>query len=161
MTDDGDPGAVRQVAEACPQYALLQKAPAATVASVVNAYWSGIAQILPALFASDASPKDYVIQKGAGVTGFHRVLPYAIETLRARGQRLGDAGAYAAVMSRLPELSGDVFDDDGTPTVIGGPEFWLSGSQGVAGQFAGEAGYRRLALRIQALMPKPSDEITL
>ena len=140
---------------------LLQKAPAATVAGVVDAYWMGIAQTLPELFASDASPKDYVIQKGAGVTAFHRVLPYAIEMLRARSQRLGDSEAYADVMSRLPELSGEVFDEDGTPIPVSGPEFWLSGSQGVAGQFTGEAGYRRLASRIQALMPKPSDEITL
>ena len=28
-------------------------------------------------------------------------------------------------------------------------------------QFTGEAGYKRLALRIQALMPKPSEQITL
>lgn len=140
---------------------LLQKAPADTVASVVNAYWEGIAQVFPGLFASEVSPKDYVIQKGAGVTAFHRVLPYAIETLRARGRRLGDSEAYAEVMARLPELSGEVFDEDGTPTTIRGSEFWLSGSQGVAGQFSGEAGYRRLASRIQALMPKPSEEITL
>ena len=140
---------------------LLQKATPDTVAGVVDAYWTGIAQILPGLFASEVSPKNYVVQKGAGVTAFHRVLPYAIETLRARGQRLGASEAYAEVMSRLPELSGEVFDDEGNPSAISGPEFWLSGGQGVAGQFTGEAGYRRLASRIQALMPKPSEEITL
>ncbi|MCY3886927.1 MAG: DGQHR domain-containing protein [Chloroflexi bacterium] len=140
---------------------LLQKAPAATVARVVDAYWAGIAQIFPSLFAPDGNPKDYVIQKGAGVTAFHRVLPFAIETLRARGQGLGIPEAYAEVMSRLPELSGEIFDDDGTPSTIHGSEFWRSGSQGVAGQFSGEAGYKRLASRIQALMPKPSEEITL
>ena len=140
---------------------LMQKAPATTVASLVDAYWKGIATVLPGLFSPDVSPKDYVIQKGAGVTALHRVLPFAIETLRARGQRLGDAEAYALVMSRLPELSGDVFDEDGTASPVSGPEFWRSGSEGVAGQFTGEAGYRRLASRIQALMPKPSEEITL
>lgn len=140
---------------------LLQKAPASTVASVVDAYWDGIAKIFPGLFSPDASPKDFVIQKGAGVTALHRVLPFAVETLRARGQGLGNSEAYAAVMSKLPELSGDVFDEDGTASPVGGPAFWLSGSQGVAGQFTGEAGYRRLASRIQALMPKPSDEIRL
>ena len=127
----------------------------------VSAYWAGIAQVLPGLFGPDASPKDYVIQKGAGVTALHRVLPSAIETLRARGQGLGNAEAYAVVMLDLPELSGEVFDEDGDGTIVAGPEFWLSGSTGVAGQFAGEAGYRRLAVRIQALMPKPSDQITL
>ena len=140
---------------------LLQRAPEATVASVVAAYWAGIAQIFPGLFAPDVSPKDYVIQKGAGVTALHRVLPYAIETLRARGQRLGDSKAYAEVMSGLTELSGEIFDDDGTSSTMRGSEFWRSGSQGVAGQFSGEAGYKRLASRIQALMPKPSEEITL
>ena len=140
---------------------LLQKASATTVAGVVDAYWEGIAKIFPRLFSAEASPKDYVIQKGAGVTAFHRVLPFAIETLRARNERLGDSDAYAAVMSKLPELAGDVFDEDGTASTVSGPEFWLSGSQGVAGQFTGEAGYRRLASRIQALMPKPSEEIIL
>ena len=140
---------------------LLSKAEASMVARIVSAYWAGIAQVLPGLFGPDASPKDYVIQKGAGVTALHRVLPSAIETLRARGQGLGNAEAYAVVMLDLPELSGEVFDEDGDGTIVAGPEFWLSGSTGVAGQFAGEAGYRRLAVRIQALMPKPSDQITL
>ena len=128
---------------------VLAKADAFMVAGIVNAYWDGVAEVLPSLFGPNANPKDYVIQKGAGVTALHRVLPSAVETLRARNHpRLGDSSAYADVMSSLPDLIGEVFDEDGDRTTVSGPEFWLSGKTGVAGQFTGEAGYRRLAVRI-------------
>lgn len=40
----------------------------------LNAYWTGIAQILPEPFDPANNPKDYAIQKGQGTIALHRVV---------------------------------------------------------------------------------------
>lgn len=127
------------------------------MASIVTAYWKGIAKVLPEPF--DGRPNDYVIQKGQGAVAFHRVLPQVIEVVRAKGGRLGDPDAYAEVLKELPALSGEFVEQDGTRESRSGEEFWKVGS--VASGFSGDAGRRQLGILIQTLLPKPSEEIAL
>lgn len=136
---------------------VLKRADAPTVANIIDAYWRGIAQVLPEPF--DGRPNDYVIQKGQGAVALHRVLPQVVEVIRAKGRRLGDPDAYAEVMKELPTLSGEFVEPDGNVVTRGGEDFWKVGS--VASGFSGDAGRRRLGLLIQTLIPKPSSEITL
>jgi len=56
--------------------------------------------------------------------------------------------------SATDEETGDQLEESGS-------DFWLSGSGGMSTAFAGEAGRRRLAIMVQALLPKPVEEITL
>lgn len=139
---------------------LFQRAEARTISQVLNAYWEGISIVLPEPFATTTSPKDWVIQKGPGVYVMHRVLPRVVEVVRARGQRLGDPRAYAEVLDRLRDLSGESSDPTtGQRVQVEAAEFWRSGPSGVAGAFSGDAGRKHLYLMVQAILPRPSDEI--
>lgn len=140
---------------------LLVKAQPADIASIVNAYWTGIAEVLPEPFDSTNSPKDFFIQKGTGVVALHSVMSGAIEVLRARGERLADSKAYASVMERLPDLKAEVLDEDGVAYAVAGGNFWRSGISGVASQFNGDAGRKRLGVTIRYLMPSPAEELQL
>lgn len=137
---------------------MLKKADAEQIAVIVDAYWRGIQQVLPEPFEE---PKKYVLQKGPGAIAFHRVLPQVIEVLRARGERLGDSDAYARVLKDVPTLSGEIMHEDGRAETVSGADFWLSGPEGVASQWTGDAGRKRLAVRIQVLLPRPSDDLNL
>lgn len=139
----------------------LKTADAKQVATVLDAYWEGIAQVLPVPFAATTDAKKYVIQKGPGAIAFHRVLPQVIEVLRARRERLGDPAAYARVMKNVPTLSGEVVSEDGVSTIVTGADFWKAGPEGVASQWTGDAGRKRLAVRIQQVIPRPSDDLNL
>ncbi len=139
----------------------LSKADTATIAKIIDAYWQGIAQVLPEPFAKDVDPKKWVIQKGPGAIAFHRVLPQVIEVLSAKGERLADPNAYAEVLKELPTLSGEVVHEDGTYKDVTGDDFWKAGPEGVASQWTGDAGRKRLAVRIQALLPKPAEVLKL
>lgn len=142
--------------------ALFDRADPNTVAQVLDAYWKGIARVLPEPFADDTSPKEWVIQKGPGCYTLHRALPRVIEVVRARGRRLGDVAAYAEVMYGLTKLKGEITDEEtGERLEVSGADFWRAGSRGVAGAYTGEAGRKHLFLMIQALLPKPSEEIAL
>jgi len=142
--------------------ALFERADPQTIAQVINAYWRGVALVLPEPFKDDTSPKDWVIQKGPGAYTLHRAMPMVVEVVRARGKRLGDSEAYAEALAGLRELKGEVTDPLSRQSLeVSGADFWQAGSRGVAGAFSGEAGRRHLFLMIQALLPKPSEEITL
>ena len=139
----------------------LSKAEPTKIAQLLNAYWLGIARVLPEPFVSGVNPKEFAIQKGQGTVALHRVLPQAIEVVRSRGQSLGDSDAFAEVMEQLPQLKGEVVTEDGSSEVVSGAMFWRSGSAGVASQFTGDAGRKRLSVRIRSLMPRPADELVL
>lgn len=140
---------------------VFKKAEAKQIATVLDAYWDGIAQVLPEPFEASIDPKKFVIQKGPGAIAFHRVLPQVIEVLRARGERLGDADAYARVLKDLPSLSGEIVTEDGLSQIVTGVDFWKSGPEGVASQWTGDAGRKRLAVRIQQVLPRPSNDLNL
>ncbi|MBF6358255.1 DGQHR domain-containing protein [Nocardia higoensis] len=135
---------------------LLAKAEPAKIAQLLNAYWAGIAQVLPEPFAPANNPKDYAIQKGQGTIALHRVLPQVIEVVRAKGKSLADPAAYAEVMEDLPNLAGEIITEKGAQPVSGA-EFWLSGSKGAASQFSGDAGRKRLSVVIRTLLPRPAE----
>lgn len=135
---------------------LLAKADPAKIAQLLNAYWQGIAEVLPEPFDPANNPKDYAIQKGQGTIALHRVLPQVIEVVRAQSQSLADPNAYAEVMKDLPKLTGEIITEDG-PAPVTGPDFWLSGSEGAASQFSGDAGRKRLSVHIRALIPRPAE----
>jgi DGQHR domain-containing protein len=139
----------------------LKKAEPKQVATVLDAYWKGIEQVLPEPFEATNGPKNYVIQKGPGAIAFHRVLPQVVEVLRGRGERLGDPDAYARALKDLPTLSGEIVTEDGDTEVVTGANFWKAGPQGVASQWTGDAGRKRLAVRIQQVIPRPSDDLNL
>jgi DGQHR domain-containing protein len=134
----------------------LKRADAATIATVINAYWSGIRQVMPEPFEE---PQDYVVQKGNGAVALNRVLPQVVEVVRSKGGRLGQADAYADVMQELPTLEGESVDNNGQRVTSSGADFWLVGS--VASGFSGDAGRRRLSLLIQSRLPSPADTIQL
>lgn len=140
---------------------LLSKGEPATIATIINAYWCAIAKVLPEPFGSTSNPKRWVIQKGPGAIALNRLLPQVIEVMRARGRGLGDVDGYAEVLAELPTLSGQVTGEDGTLKSVSGADFWLSGPEGVASAFTGDAGRKRLSVMIQVLLPKASTEITL
>jgi hypothetical protein len=140
---------------------MFAKADPKKIAAVLDAYWRGIAQVLPEPFDPANDPKKYVIQKGPGAIAFHRVLPQVVDVLRERGQRLGDPSAYAEILKDLPNLSGEIVHEDGTREDVTGADFWKAGPEGVASQWTGDAGRKRLAVRIQSLLPRPSDELQL
>ena len=104
-----------------------KKAEAKQVATVLDAYWKGIAQVMPEPFEASADPKKYVIQKGPGAIAFHRVLPQVVEVLRGRGERLGDPDAYARALKDLPTLSGEIVTEDGDTRIVTGANFWKAG----------------------------------
>lgn len=138
-----------------------KKAEPKQVATVLDAYWEGIAKVLPEPFEGSTDPKKYVIQKGPGAIAFHRVLPQVVEVLRGRGERLGDPDAYARALKDLPTLSGEIVTEDGVTTNVTGADFWKAGPEGVASQWTGDAGRKRLAVRIQQVIPRPSDDLNL
>lgn len=140
---------------------LLAKGDPTTIAQIVNAYWQGIAKVLPEPFEASSNPKNWVIQKGPGAISFNRVLPQVIEVLRARGKGLADVEAYAEVLQDVPTLFGQVTGDDGAPVTVTGADYWVSGPKGVASAFTGDSGRKRLAIMIQVLLPKPTTEIVL
>jgi DGQHR domain-containing protein len=137
---------------------LMAKADPAKIAQLLNAYWTGIAEVLPEPFDPINNPKDYAIQKGQGTIALHRVLPQVIEVLRAQGRSLADPKAYAEAMENLPALTGEIVTEEG-PSPVTGADFWLSGSRGAASQFSGDAGRKRLSVHIRALLPRPAEEL--
>ncbi|MBE8520723.1 DGQHR domain-containing protein [Amycolatopsis sp. H6(2020)] len=134
----------------------LKRATAADIAVVINAYWSGIQQVMPEPFDQAT---DFVLQKGSGAVALHRVLPQVVEVVRSRGGRLGQPDGYASVMKDLPTLEGEVVDNDGQLSTRSGAEYWRVGS--VASGFSGDAGRRRLGLLIQSRLPSAADTLQL
>lgn len=124
-------------------------------ATVLNAYWTAVARILPEAFKS---PQNYVLQKSTGVAVMHYVLPQVIEVVRSNGRRLGDPDAYADVLIDLNQLTGPVVMDGQTVT-MDGADFWKVG--GAVSAFSGDSGRRRLAHVIQTLLPSPNTTLAI
>jgi len=139
---------------------LLAKVRPKQIALLLNAYWDGIAKILPEPFDPAGSPKNYVIQQNQGAVALHYVLPWVIEVLPAWGKSLTDPIAYADVMHDLPTLSGEIMSNRGAAPVSGAT-FWLSGSAGMASQFSGDAGCKRLSVHLRALIPRPPEGLEI
>lgn len=130
------------------------------IALLLNAYWDGIAKVLPEPFDSASNPQDYVIQKDQGALVLHSVLPYVIEVIPSLGKSLTDPIAYADVMHDLPTLSGEIVTDNGME-VVSDARFWLSGPAGGVSQFRGDAGRKSLSADLRALIPRPAEGLEI
>ncbi|HEU0090425.1 MAG TPA: hypothetical protein VFQ77_22660 [Pseudonocardiaceae bacterium] len=139
---------------------LLTNAKPGQIALLLNAYWEGIAKVLPEPFHPAVNPQSYVIQKEQGATVLHSVLPQVIEVIPSWGRSLADVIAYADIMHDLPTLSGEIMTVHGVE-LVSGAGFWLSGSAGVASQFSGDAGRERLAAEVRTLIPRPAAGLEL
>lgn len=136
---------------------LLKRATPQEVGTILDAFWEGVRRVLPEAFDD---PKHYVLQKGPGVIALHRVLPEIIEVLRGKGDRAGDPDAYERVLQGLTNLSGEITTDEGTVRVHG-VDYWKSGPEGVASQFTGDAGRKRLYVNIRSVLPKPTEGLSI
>ncbi|MGH3912922.1 MAG: hypothetical protein ACRDTC_05880 [Pseudonocardiaceae bacterium] len=132
----------------------------AQIALLLNAYWEGIAKILPEPFDPAGNPRDYVIQQNQGVVVLHDVLPWVIEVIPAGGRSLTDPIAYADVMQDLPTLSSEIMSNH-RAAPVSGAAFWLSGAAGMASQFNGDAGRKCLFVHVRALIPVPPEGLEI
>lgn len=135
---------------------LIVHAKPAQIALLLNAYWAGIAKVLPEPFDANANPQNYTIQKYHGAVVLHSVLPQVIQIIPAWGRSLADPIAYADVMHDLPTLTGETTTDR-CVALVSDASFWLSGPAGAAAQFAGATGRRKLSANIRALIPQPPE----
>lgn len=136
---------------------LLKRATPQEIATILDAFWEGVRRVLPEALDD---PKRYVLQKGPGVIALHRVLPEIIEVLRGNGERAGDPDAYERVLQGLKNLSGEITTEEGTVRVHG-VDYWKSGPEGVASQFTGDAGRKRLYVNVRSVLPKPTEGLTI
>ena len=60
------------------------------------------------------------------------------------------------LMKNLPKLTGEIITAEG-PSPVTGADFWLSGANGAASQFSGDAGRKRLSVHIRTLLPSPAE----
>jgi DGQHR domain-containing protein len=114
---------------------------------VLNAYWSGIRELLRAAFDE---PLQYAIQKGMSVIVMHAILPDVLERVRSRGLPTVEPASYGVILGEgLFQLEGE--NSDGEP--VNGLEFWASAPRGAAGSYSSSAGRRVLAAKIRQLLP--------
>lgn len=114
---------------------------------VLEAYWQGIRDAIPAAFAD---PGSYSIQKGLGVMVMHDILPDVIELVRSKGGSVLEKETYQAVVQpALEKLEGDNAGGD----VVKGADFWKAAPEGAAGSFSSSAGRRVLTAKIRGLLP--------
>ena len=96
------------------------------------------------------------IAGAAAVAVVTLALPASAQTTYNIASIADFTGPYADIMKDLPKLSGEIVTEDG-PEPVSGAEYWLSGPQGAASQFSGDAGRKRLSVHIRALIPRPAE----
>jgi len=111
---------------------------------VIDAYWKGIAKVLPEAFES---PEDFGIQKQTGAVVLHNVLVRVIELIKATiSGSLFNPDDYARFMREpLLELEGT----NGKDESVTGFQFWYVGYDGAAGSYSSAGGQRVLANKIK------------
>ncbi len=115
---------------------------------VLEAYWSGIQQVIPEAFES---PTEMTIQKATGVTSMHQLLIPTLEYVRSKGRSVIEAESYVdALQEALLGLEGDTAEGD----VARGAEFWRAGAGGAAGSFSSNAGRRVLVAKLRYMLPE-------
>lgn len=123
--------------------------PTESQANILNAYWSGIQQVLPEAFEN---PTEHAIQKGVGAMVLHGVFLQALAVVTTRNESPLDSRAYADVMREALEILEDVTTEG---DVVKGAGFWRAGPTGAAGSFSSSAGRRVLRSRILHALPAP------
>ena len=116
--------------------------------AVIDAYWRGIRTVLPECFDE---PERFTIQKSLGVQVLHTLLVNVLEAVKSTGRSVTDPDVFAdALRQPLLILEGETRDGDPAR----GPDFWLAGPDGAAGQYASNAGRRVLMARIRRTLPR-------
>jgi hypothetical protein len=123
--------------------------PPESQAEILNAYWSGIQQVMPDAFGS---PGEYALQKGVGALVMHGVFLQVLAVVTSRNESPLDPKAYAEVIRDALENLEDITADG---DVVTGADFWRSGPTGAAGSFSSSAGRRVLTSRIVHSLPAP------
>jgi DGQHR domain-containing protein len=114
---------------------------------VLTAYWEGIREVIPEVFAE---PGEYAIQKTTGVMVVHGLLVSVLEYVRSTGRSVIEPEPYAdALRDAFEDLEGDTSTGD----VARGADFWLAGSEGAAGSYSSNAGRRVLTAKLRASLP--------
>jgi len=114
---------------------------------VLDAYWEGIRQVIPDVFAD---PSSYVLQKVTGVLVMHGLLLSVIEYVRSKGWSVIEPTSYEKAMKEaLMDLQGDSAEGG----VVTGADFWRSGPEGAAGTYSSNAGQRVLIAKLRAMLP--------
>ncbi|MEU8178676.1 DGQHR domain-containing protein [Microbispora hainanensis] len=129
-------------------------------ARVIDAFWEGIANLLPQPFDPTEQPGDWVLFKATGVNTMHRVLADCLPIVIQRGARLSDPQQYEQLLADLPTLAGIGIDPQtGEERQIDGAEFWRSAS--IASQYTGRYGTDRLVGMIRGLIAKTNKAVTV
>lgn len=112
-------------------------------ASIINAYWQGIAKALPECFEH---PEEYNIQKTVGVYVLNYLLPTVLSYAIRFGMSEYEPDTYFRIFGEtLLGLSGDnQVDGDAI-----GSDFWKVGAQGASGTYSSGAGQRVLREKIR------------
>lgn len=119
-------------------------------AKVLDAYWEGIADLLPEAFAA---PGDYAIQKGVGALVLNSVFPHVLAVVISRANAsVTSPSSYSDVLGGAVDVLEGESQEGGT---VGGSDFWRSGKAGAAGSFSSGAGKRVLGSRIINMLPAP------
>ena len=107
---------------------------------IINAYWEGIARVLPAAFVRGGE-EEYGIQKQTGAVVLHKVFATVLEIIREQRLPTNDPKSYEQVMRTPLEILEGTNNEGDT---VSGSDFWIAGSQGAAGAFTSGAGQRAL-----------------
>ncbi len=85
-------------------------------ATILVRYWKAIASLCPDAFAD---PKDFVIQKTAGIHVFHRLLPQVVNLVGHNGRLTQER--MAEVLQNLEEgITEEYWSSSGTAGMLGG-----------------------------------------
>ena len=81
---------------------------------------------------------------------------HLLRPIRAASCWTGQSLQCVWTLLGFPELSGEITTEEG-PSPVNGAQYWLSGAEGVASQFSGDAGCKRLSVYVRALIPRPAE----
>ncbi len=114
---------------------------------ILDAYWEGIARVLPECFVR---PAEYTLQKTTGVNVMHGLLVSVLEYVRSVGRSVVEPDVYADVLGGvLPGLEGDTTSGE----IVRGSDFWLGAGEGAAGSYSSNAGRRVLTAKLRGMLP--------
>ena len=117
--------------------------------SVIDAYWRGIKEVLPGVFAE---PTEHELMKTTGVSVMHSLLTSVLE-FASGGRDDTDPEVYAEI---LYDALRDIQGDTTSGLTVTGEDFWRSGPDGAAGTYSSNAGRRVLLATMKRRLPRLS-----
>lgn len=112
--------------------------------AILTAYWEAIAYVFPDAFEGGPErAKDWAIQGGSAVNGFHLILPRLLDLLQRAGLPRDDSSSYHPYLKRLEEL--EYSNGHQVPEDVSGLNFFTKGKDGAVGRFSNRGNYVNLA----------------